>query len=113
MHEDHDHAIDLVEDKQQPYGPIYSLSKNELFILRAYIDKNLANRFIRLSKSPAWAPILFLPKPNRGLRLCVDYRGFNNLTIKNWYYLSLVGKSFDRLSRAKQFTKLDLTDVYH
>ena len=85
LHKDHDHAIDLVDDKQPPYGPIYSLSENELSILRAYIDKNLANGFIRPSKSPADAPILFVPKTNGGLRLCVDYRGLNNLTIKNQY----------------------------
>ena len=112
-HEDHDHAIDLIDGKQPPYGPIYSLSENELSILRAYIDKNLANGFIRPSKSPSGAPILFVPKPNGGLRLCVDYRGLNNLTIKNRYPLPLVGKSLDRLGRAKQFTKLDLTDVYY
>ena len=113
VHEDHDHAIDLVDDKQPPYGPIYSLSENELSILRAYIDKNLANGFIRPSKSPAGAPILFVSKPNGGLRLYVDYRGLNNLTIKNRYTLSLVGESLDRLGRAKEFTKLDFTDPYY
>ena len=112
-HEDHDHAIDLVDGKQPPYGPIYSLSENELSVLRAYIDKNLANGFIRPSKSPVGAPILFTPKSNGTLRLCVDYRGLNNLTIKNRYPLPLVGESLDRLGRAKQFTKLDLTDAYH
>ncbi len=44
-HEDHNHAIDLVEGKKTPYKPIYSLSENELPILRVYIDKNFANRF--------------------------------------------------------------------
>ena len=101
LHEDYNHAIDLVDDKQPSYGPIYSLSKNELSILWTYIEKNLANGFIRPSKSPAGAPILFVSKPNRGLRLCVDYRGLNNLTIKNRYPLFLVGKSLDRLGQAK------------
>ncbi len=113
IHEDHDHAIDLIDGKQPPYGPIYSLSENELPILRKYIDKNLVNRFIRPSKSSADAPILFVPKPNRGFRLCLDYQGLNNLTIKNRYPLSLVGESLYKLGRAKQYTKLDLTDAYY
>ncbi len=87
LHEDHDHAINLIDGKQPPYRPIYSLSENKLYILWAYIDKHLANRFIRHSKSPSGAPILFVPKPNRGLRPCMNYRGLNNLTIKNRYPL--------------------------
>ena len=71
--EDHDHAIDLIDGKQPPYKPIYSLSKNELSIFRAYIDKNLGIGFIRPSKSSSGALILFVPKPNGGLQLCVDY----------------------------------------
>ena len=70
-HEDHDYAIDLV-DRKQPHGPIYSLLENEFSILRTYIDKNLADGFIRPAKSPSSAPILFVPKPNGGLRLCIN-----------------------------------------
>ncbi len=85
----------------------------ELETLKAYIENNLANGFIRPSKSPVGVPILFDKKPNGSLRLCVDYQGFNNLTIKNRYPLSLVGKSLDRLGRARRFTQLDLTNAYH
>ena len=109
----HDHAIDLVDGKQPPYGPIYSLSETELTVLRAYLDAHLANGFIRPSTSPAGAPILFVPKANGTLRLCVDYRGLNNLTVKNRYPLPLVGESLDRLGRAKQYTQLDLTAAYN
>ena len=55
-----DHAIDLEEGKQPPYGPIYSLGPVELETLKTYIETNLANGFIRPSKSPAGAPILFI-----------------------------------------------------
>ena len=85
----------------------------ELETLKAYIETNLANGFIRPSKSPAGAPILFDRKSDGSLRLCVDYRGLNNLTIKNRYPLPLIGESLDRLGRAKQFTQLDLTSAYH
>ena len=68
-----DHAIELVKGQQPPYGPIYSLWPVDLETLKAYIETNLANGFIRPSKSPAEAPILFDRKSNGFLRLCVDY----------------------------------------
>ena len=98
------HAIELEENKQLPFGPIYSLGPVELETLKTYIKTNLANGFIRPSKSPTGAPILFDQKPDGSLRLCVEYRGLNNITIKNQYLLPLIGKSLDRLGWAKQFT---------
>ena len=68
-----DHVIELVDDLQPLYGPIYSLSPIKLEILKAYIKNNLANSFIRPSKSPIKVPIFFDRKPDSSLRLCVDY----------------------------------------
>ena len=68
-----DHAIELVKDQQPSYGPIYSLGPVELETLKAYIETSLANGFIRPSKSPAGAPILFDQKSDGFLRLYVDY----------------------------------------
>ena len=85
----------------------------ELESLKAYIETNLANRFIRPSKSPAGAPILFEQKSDNSLRLYIDYWGLNNLTIKNRYLLPLIGKLLDRLGRARRFIQLDLTSAYH
>ena len=97
-----DHVIELEKDKQPPFRPIYSLGPVGLEILKTYIETNLANGFIQPSKSPAGAPILFDWKPDRNFRLCVDYRGLNNITIKNRYLLTLIGESLDQLSQAKQ-----------
>ena len=108
-----DHAIKLVDDWQPPYGPIYSLRPVELETLKTYIEINLANGFIRPFKSPARAPILFDKKPNESLRLCLNYRGLNNLTIKNQYLLLLVRESLDWLGRARWFTQLNLSSAYH
>lgn len=83
LHENYDHAINLIDGKQPPYEPIYSLLEKKFFIFWAYIDKHLANKFIRPSKFPSGAPIPFVPKPNKGLWLCVDYQELNNLIIKN------------------------------
>ena len=77
------HAIKLVDGQQPPYRPIYSLKPVELETLKAYIETNLVNGFIRPSTSPAGAPILFVRKLDSSLRLCINYRGLNNLTIKN------------------------------
>ncbi len=68
-----DHAIELVDDRQPPYGSIDSLGLVELEILKAYIKNNLASGFIWPFKSSAGAPILLDKKPNGSLRLCVDY----------------------------------------
>ena len=107
-----DHAIETTGDP--PYGPIYNLSANELKVLREYLDDALAKGWIRHSTSPAGSPILFVPKKNDGgLRLCVDYRGLNKVTIKNRHPLPLITEILDRLSGAKVFSKLDLKDAYH
>ncbi len=102
-----------MDNRQPPYGPIYSLGLVELDTLKAYIENNLASGFIRTFKSLAGATILFDKKPDGSLRLCLDYRGLNNLIIKNGYALALVGESLDRLGRAWRFTQLDLTNAYH
>ncbi len=85
----------------------------ELEILKAYIINNLASGFIKPSKSPAKVRILFNKKPDGSLRLCMDYQGLNNLTIKNEYLLPLVGESLNWLGRAWRFTQLDLTNAYN
>ncbi len=100
-------AIELIESKQPPFGPIYSLGQVELETLKTYIENHLK------TESPAGVPIFFNKKPDGSLCLCVNYRGLNNLTIKNQYLLHLISKSLDRLGRAKRFTQLDLISVYH
>lgn len=109
---DCDHAIDL-EGKDPPYGPLYNLSNTELKILREYLDTALAKGWIRHSISPAGAPVLFAPKKNGKLRMCVDYRGLNKITRKNRHPLPLVTQILDQLTGCKHFTKLDLKDGYH
>ena len=85
----------------------------ELETLKTYIKNNLANNFIRSFKFPAGVPIFFNKKLDDSLRLYIDYWGLNNLIIKNWYLLSLVGKSLDWLGRARRYTQFDLTNAYY
>ena len=82
QHRLYDCGIDLQEGTQPPFGPIYSLLQNELTTLREYLDGNLAKNFIRHLKSLVGAPILFVKKKDGSLRMCVDYRGLNKITVK-------------------------------
>lgn len=112
-HRSYDLSIELEEGKTPPYGPLYSLSALELETLSIWLKENMDKGFIRASTSPAGAPILFVKKKNGDLRLCVDYRALNNITIKNRYPLPLIPEALDRLRGAKVFTKMDLRGAYN
>ena len=108
QHRPYDYGIDLQKGTQPPFDPIYSLSQNELASLWEYLDENLAKNFIRHSKSPAGTPILFVKKKDGSLRMCLDYRGLNKITVKNRYPLPLISGLFDQLSQTKIYTKINL-----
>ena len=74
-----EYAIKLEEDKQPPYKYIYSLGPVELKTFKTHIKTNLVNGFIRISKSPAGASILFVCKSDVSLCLCDNYQRLNNL----------------------------------
>lgn len=112
-HKPWDHEIPLIPGAQPAFKPIYSLSGKELEALREYIDKNLERGYIRPSSSPAGYPILFVPKKNGKLRLCVDYRQLNDITIKNRYPLPRIDELQDKFRTAKYFTKFDLREGYY
>ena len=108
-----EHAIDLLPSGKPPFRPLYNLSVKELEILRQYLEQALANGWIQHSASEAGAPILFVPKKDGTLRMCVDYRGLNAITVKNRHALPLIGETLDRLGRSAWFSALDLKDAYH
>jgi len=112
-HSTYDHTISIEEGKSPPFGPIYKLSEVELKALREYLEENLGKGFITTSTSPAGAPIIFAKKKDGSLRLCVDYRGLNKMTIKNRYPLPLISEMLDRVSKATYFTKIDLRGAYN
>lgn len=108
-----EHAIDLEPGERPPFRPLYNLSVKELAALREYLEQALKNGWIKRSVSEAGAPILFVPKKDSSLRLCVDYRGLNAITKKNRHPLPLISETLDRLGRATVFSALDLKDAYH
>ena len=85
----------------------------ELQELRVQLQELLNKGFIRLSTSPWGAPILFAKKKDKTLRLCIDYRQLNRVTIKNWYPLQRSDDLFDQLRRARVYSKIDLHTGYH
>jgi hypothetical protein len=72
-HGPQDMVIELRDGKQSPWVPIHNLSEKELTVLREYIETNLKRSWIRPSTTPAGAPVLFVPKKDGAIRLCVDY----------------------------------------
>ncbi|SPC67452.1 uncharacterized protein UHOD_11751 [Ustilago sp. UG-2017b] len=112
-HRTYNHHIPLEEGKSPPFGPIYSLSEHELKTLWEYLEENLAKGFISPSDSPAASPILFVKKKDGSLRLCVDYRGLNRITIRNSYPLPLIDELLDRLHEARFFTCINLRGAYN
>jgi transposase InsO family protein len=112
-HRAYDHAIELHEGKEPPYGPLYSMSREENEELRKELESQLSKGFIRASRSPAASPVLFVKKAGGGLRFCVDYRGLNEITVKNRYPLPLITETLARLSSAKIYTKLDIISAFN
>ena len=91
---------------------MYSLSHSELETLRSFIEEHVNLSFIRPSKSPHSAPILFAQKKDGSLCLCVDYRGLNRITRKDRYPLPLLTDLLDASKKARIFTKIDLRHAY-
>ncbi len=112
-HRPYDCAIDLVPGMSPPKGRLYSLSVPEREAMEKYISDSLTAGFIRPSSSPAGAGFFFVAKKDGSLRPCIDYRGLNNITVKNTYPLPLMSSAFERLQGASIFTKLDLRNAYH
>lgn len=113
-----DHSIELEKDSngkeaEAPWGPLYSMSRDELLVLRKTLTDLLDKGFIRVSSSPAAAPVLFVRKPGGGLRFCVDYRGLNRITKKDRYPLPLIYETLRNISKARWFTKLDVIAAFH
>ncbi|XP_075711066.1 uncharacterized protein LOC142746912 [Rhinoderma darwinii] len=112
-HREYDCPIDLVPDSSPPRGRVYPLSLPETQSMSAYIKENLERGFIRKSSSPAGAGFFFVKKKDGSLRPCIDYRGLNQITVKNRYPLPLISELFDRIRGAKKFSKLDLQGAYN
>jgi hypothetical protein len=94
-HNRFEHAIETTGDLS--FRSLYNLLRNKLGVLKDYLKSALVKRWIRLLKSNAGALVLFMLKKEGGLRLCVNYKGLNNLMKKNHYLLPLISETLDHL----------------
>jgi hypothetical protein len=112
-----DRDIEFEIELQPRTAPIskrpYRMPPAELAELKKQLQELLDKGFIRPSTSPWGCPALFVKKKDESLRLCVDYRPLNAVTIKNKYPLPRIDVLFDQLVGAKVFSKIDLRFGYH
>jgi ribonuclease HI len=106
-------AIDLVPGTAPIAKRPYRMAAPELAELKKQLDELLQKGYIRPSSSPWGAPVLFVKKKDGSMRLCVDYRALNEVTIKNKYPLPRIDDLFDQLKGAKFFSKIDLRSGYY
>ncbi|KAL9259847.1 Retrovirus-related Pol polyprotein from transposon 17.6-like protein [Drosera capensis] len=108
-----DHKIELEPGTRPPARAPYHMAPTELEELRKQLKDLLDVGFIRPSKSPYGAPVLFQKKKDGSLRLCIVCRALNKVTVKNKYPIPLIADLFDQLGGARYFTKLDLRSRYY
>ena len=85
----------------------------KLVELKLQSQELIDKEYMRSSVSPWGAPVLFVKNKDRTLRLCVDYRKLNKMTIKNRYLLPCIDNLFDQVPGASIFSKIDLRSGYH
>ena len=108
-----DFTIDLVPGT----GPIskapYRMAPKEMEEIKSELEELLNKGYIRPSGSPWMATVPFVRKKYGSLRLCIDYRELNKLTIQNKYPLPCIDDLFDQLRGVGIFSKIDLKSGYH
>ena len=105
--------IELAPGTTPIYKKPYRMAPSELIELKKQIKELLEKGYIRASSSPWGSPILFAKKKDGTLRLCIDYRALNMVTVKNKYPMPRINDLFDQLAQAKVFSKIDLRSGYH
>ncbi|KAL6316893.1 hypothetical protein AAG906_023548 [Vitis piasezkii] len=112
-HREFDFSIEVYPGTDPISVSPYRMAPLELKELKTQLDELLGKGFIRPSTSPWGAPVLFVKKKDGTLRLCIDYRKLNRVTVKNKYPLPRIDDLFDQLKGAKYFSKIDLRTGYH
>jgi hypothetical protein len=108
------HNIPTEPGRPLPFRLMYRLFPLEYQDLKKQVTKFLKDGILEVSQSPYGAAVLFVPKPNgRGLRLCVDYRALNSITVKNRCTIPRIDDVLDAVAKSAYFTLLGLTSGYH
>ncbi|KAL0533871.1 hypothetical protein IC582_028142 [Cucumis melo] len=112
-HREVEFAIELESGTVPISRAPYRMAPAELKELKVQLQELLDKGFIRPSVSPWGAPVLFVKKKDGSMRLCIDYRKLNKVTVKNRYPLPRIDDLFDQLQGATVFSKIDLRSGYH
>jgi hypothetical protein len=110
---DIDLSIDLVPGASPVSKTPYKMGTPELKELQMQLEEILKNGYIRPSVSPWGAPVIFVDKKDGTLRMCIDFRQLNKVTIKNNYPFPTIDDLFDQLKGARIFSKINLRSSYH
>jgi hypothetical protein len=112
-----DREVEFLIELQPDTTPIsrqpYKMTPKELAKLKVQLNELLDKGYIRPNSSPWGCPALFVKKKDQSLRLCIDYRPLNAMTVKNKYPLPHIDILIDQLVGAKVFSKVDLHSGYH
>jgi len=112
-HSEVEFSIELVLGVAPTSKSPYKMSTPELVELKLQLKEMLDKGYIRPSVSPSGAPVLLVKKKDGTLRLCIDYRELNKVTIKNRYPLPRIDDLCDQLKGATMFSNIDLRSGYH
>ena len=110
---DVDHHIELVLGAKPPHRAPYHMSPKGLDELKQQLRDLTEKGYIQPSVSPFGAPMLFVPKKDGGMCMCIDYKALNRVTVHNRHPLPRIDELLDRLRGAQFFTKIDLRSGYH
>ena len=108
-----DFQIELASGTEPISRAPYKMAPAELKELKVQMEEMVNKGFVRSSMSPWGAPVLFVKKKDGSMRLCIDYRELNKVTIRNQYPLPRIDDLFDQLQGAKVFFNIDLRSGYH
>ena len=106
-------CINLVTGATPISKPPYKMALAELKELKIQLDQLMKKRLYKTEYVLMGAPVLFVKKKDGTLRLCIDYRELNNITVKNRYHLPRIDNLFDQLRREGTFSKINLQSGYH
>ncbi len=107
------HTIPLKEGAVPPPRKMYRLSGPEKREVERQVDALLEKGFIQPSCSPHGSPVIFVAKTDGTLRMCIEFRGLNSMTIKNRFPLPRIDDLFDQLQGAQLFSSMDLQSAYY
>lgn len=109
----YDHKIILEAEQKYSYFLLCKILPQEFDAVKPDLDLHLTKEFIKINWVSYSSLVLFIKKPSRQIRFCVNYRKLNVITKKDHYPISLIEKTLAQLENAKYFTKIDIYQVFY